>query len=110
VSTSGPVMVADAPLSLTLQPPQPVEGQPLQNVQIGTVLDGNPAGVVGDFSVTAEWGDGEVSRTSDGNVSLVADPSQAGLFKIMASKPNPYAEEASALTFRITVNDVGGAS
>jgi hypothetical protein len=107
---TGPVLnVADAPLALTAQPANAVEGQGISAVLLATFTDADPNAVAADFSASVAWGDGQTSGSAAGNVTIQADPNQAGVFDVLATKPGPYAEEG-AYKPAITVTDVGGAT
>ncbi len=94
--------VADAPLSLSLNPLSPVEGVPLTNVVVGTLTDGagsdsNPS----DLTTTIHWGDGQTSLGT-----LVA--TGGGVYNVLGT--HTYAHSYSNITFSVNVIDAGTAS
>jgi hypothetical protein len=97
-------------LAVTLRAPAPIEGRALTSILVGTFRDADLQGVTADYTATVTWGDGETSTSAAGNVTIRKDPFLPGVFDILASKPHAYAEEATGLTFTVTVTDQGGAS
>jgi len=105
------ITVKDAPLTLSSQTISPVEGQGLINVLVGTFTDPGTDGTTADYGANITWGDGEVSSSAAGKVTIIADPNKSGVFDIVASnKPDPYAEEAGSLNFIVVVDEHGGPS
>jgi hypothetical protein len=95
--------VADAPLTLTLAVPALMEGQPLDPpVLVATFTDADPGGQTSDYSASVRWGDGQVSTTAAGTVSIMEQP---GIFQVLARKANPYRSAASNLPFTVSVRD-----
>ncbi len=109
-SASATLNVADAPLTLTLVVPAAVEGQPVKQVLVGTFTDADPGGHASEYSASVAWGDGTTSTSKAGTVVIKPDPKGKGVFDVIASKPNPYADEAKGLTFTVAVLDQGGAT
>ena len=97
---------ADAPITLTLQTPSPVEGAPLSSVVVASLHDADPAGRATDFTATISWGDGSTSTATaaDGTILQNTD----GSFSIYGT--HTYNEEALGLTYSVAVDDRGGAS
>ena len=58
LTAQGTAAVADAPLSLALQAPSPVQGVALSGVTVATFTDADPAGTAADYTATITWGDG----------------------------------------------------
>jgi hypothetical protein len=98
--------VADAALSPgTLTPPTAIEGQPVTGAVLFHFSDANPDATAADFTATVTWGDGTVEdNATSANVSVVANP--GGGFDVVGS--HTYGEDASGLTFTVTVQDQGG--
>jgi hypothetical protein len=110
VTETAHIHVDDAPLTLTLVAPAPVEGQPLNQVLVATFTDANPRATAADATARVDWGDGQTSTSAAGLVVIQADRQRRGVFDIRATKPRRYAEEATGLSFRVTVTDHGGAT
>jgi hypothetical protein len=97
--------VADAPIQGVAVPAFATEGAQFKGT-VAIFTDQNPAGAVGDFTATIDWGDGTQSAgtiVANGTSFLVtgADP-VSHLGKV-------YAEEGTYV-FTVTVRDVGGSS
>lgn len=90
----------DFPITVTLRPPVPTKDIPLNNIVIATFTDDDPAGEASDFTALIDWGDGQ---TSPGQIAALA----GGGFEVRGS--HTYLQSASNLTFKVQVNDVGGA-
>ncbi len=104
---SATISVADAALTLILIPPAPTAGKAILKVLVGTFTDANPLGSLSDFTAAVAWGDGQIS-SSPTTVVIRADPKHKGVFDILATKPKPYTQPATGLTFMVTVTDKGG--
>jgi hypothetical protein len=101
------IRVADAPIALTLQPPAPTAGERLVRAYVGTFTDANTRAGRGSFTVTVDWGDGQVSR---GRRAVIVSRrgDEPGTFDIFATKPAPYAPQDAELTFTVNVTDKNG--
>jgi parallel beta-helix repeat protein len=109
ISASASVDVADAALNAgQLTPPAPTEGISTGDVVLFHFSDANPGATAADYTAVVNWGDGSSDSSVAANpvVSVVANPN--GGFDVVGS--HTYAEEASGLTFAVTVQDVGGAA
>jgi hypothetical protein len=93
------ITVADAPLTLNLIPPTPVEGTGVSGI-MATFTDPNPFAKVADFTATIDWGDG----TTDAATVTTAF---GGGFNV--SGTHTY-EEGTYPQFKVTVIDAGGAT
>ena len=96
-----------APVSLTVQPPSPTEGQAISNLEVATFTNAADfAGNVSIYSATVSWGDGQVTK----DARIQEDPIFTNLFSVIASKPTPYSDSARPLTFTVSVaeNALGG--
>lgn len=61
--------VADAPITATGGPARTVKRRTTSSFTLATFSDADPAGVVGDYAATINWGDG--TQTA-GNISTTA--------------------------------------
>jgi len=93
------VVVEDAPLSATALPLHGQPGNTLSNVAVATFSDADPAGTVGDYTATIDWGDG---TTSTGTVAA-----QGAGFVVTAS--HAFAALGNPLV-KVAIADTGGAS
>src|SRR5262249_2504942 len=86
-------------------PPAAAEGQAISNAVLFHFTDADPGASAADFPATVTWGGGTVedSVNNPGTVQVVANPS--GGFDVVGS--HTYAEEASGLTFGVSVADHG---
>lgn len=89
--------VKDAPLSGSATSFSAVKNQAF-NGQVATFTDGNPQGVLSDYSATIAWGDGHSSTAT-----VSADPS--GGYQVQGT--HTYAKTGT-FTFTVTISDVGG--
>jgi hypothetical protein len=96
--------VADAAIVVTPVPVSTRRGRPLTNVRVATFTDGDPGGVVPDYTATVDWGNGLIVPGV-----LTADATVAGQFDVTASKPTVYALPGTA-TFTVRVSDGGSAA
>lgn len=96
--------VSDAALHITAQPAlSSTEGAPTSaGLVVTKFTDDDPAGTVGDYTATIDWGDG--TAHSVGTVSA----GTSGDF-VVAAPRHTYAEEGTP-TVTVTVSDQGGAS
>jgi hypothetical protein len=99
---SGSFTVGDAPLAVTLQPPNPTAGTPITSQTVATFTDGDQNAKAGDFQATIKWGDGFVSNASSADSSLVQNAD--GSFSIKGS--HTYLKKAAGLSFSVQVIDV----
>jgi uncharacterized delta-60 repeat protein len=93
--------IADAALSLSLNPLSPVEGVLLNNVIVGTLTDG--AGIdsnSSDLTTTITWGDGQ---TSPGTLVEIGN---TGVYNVEGT--HTYAHSYTGITFQVDVHDAGG--
>ncbi|OYV91691.1 MAG: hypothetical protein B7Z73_05355, partial [Planctomycetia bacterium 21-64-5] len=90
--------VADATLAATAVAITGAEGATLSGT-VATFTDADPAGAVGDYTVTINWGD---NTSTTGVVTTEA----GGGFAVEGS--HAYAEEGT-FTYTVTINDAGGA-
>lgn len=97
-------VVADAPLTVTGSPTlTSIEGAPTTaHTLVATFTDADPAGTVGDYTASIDWGDNTAPST--GTVTTAA----GGAFAVFAPS-HTYAEEGIP-TVRVTIADTGGAS
>src|SRR5262249_53934264 len=58
---------------------------------------------------TVAWGDGETSSTAAGTVTVRRSTGSTPMLEVVATKPNPYAEEGVELA-TVTVSDAGRAT
>jgi hypothetical protein len=95
--------VADAPLTGGLLAPSATEGAALSQVVLYHFTDADPNGAKTDYTATVNWGDGTIDHSSDAvpNVLVVADPN--GGFNVVGT--HTYLEEATGLTFSVSVTD-----
>jgi hypothetical protein len=109
-STSSTFSVADAALSAgPLTPPSATEGISTTTMVLVHFTDANPNATAADYTAVVHWGDGSSDSSAAAHpmvVWVVANPN--GGFDVLGS--HTYAEEASGLTFTVTVTDVGGAA
>jgi hypothetical protein len=97
--------VADAALTLTLAAPSLMEGQPIDPpIVVATFTDADAGATAADYTASVSWGDGQVSTTAAGNVSIMA---QGGAFQVLARKANPYHRAGSNIPFSVLVRDRG---
>ena len=103
-SDSSPITVSDASLSTpVLSPPVATEGQSTGIITVASFIDSAGASSdISDLSATITWGDGV---TDAGTVVATAT---AGHYTVTGS--HTYSEEATGLTFTVTVRDSGGAA
>ena len=94
------ITVQDAPLTMTLTPPSPVEATALNNVQVATFTDADTNAGPSNYQATITWGDG---TSTPGAIS-----GSNGDFTVSGSYT--YLEEAPNLTFSVQVQDAGGAT
>jgi large repetitive protein len=95
LSISGPISIADAPLTASPVAVNGTEGAPLTNVDVATFTDADPLGTVTDFLATVNWGDGTPVTAG----TIVQDA--AGTFHVQGS--HTYTDP-SAPTYAIAVN------
>src|SRR5262249_25555553 len=91
----------------TLTPPAAVEGLPLTNVTVYHFTDANHSALASDYTAQVVLGDGNVlslASAAGANGQIVANPD--GGFDVQLS--HTYANEASNLTFRVTVASNSG--
>jgi hypothetical protein len=107
-TTSGTatVVVADAALTGTLFAPSPTEGAPISGAILMHFNDADANGNPADFTATVTWGDGGVDVSGGGIVSVV--PAAGGGFNVIGS--HTYLEEATGITFSVSVKDAGGST
>ncbi len=111
VSESTTFNVADAALTGSgFAPPTATEGIAFGPAVLWKFTDADPNGTVSDYTATIMWGDGSSNSSSDGTgtVSVVVDPTTAGVFDVVGT--HTYSEEATGLTFSINVADAGGST
>ncbi len=107
VSDHFTVTTSEAPLTIkTLTPPSPVEGVPTGLTTLAMFQDANVKGDINGFTATIEWGDGHTTTATAANAGIVQNLD--GTFSVQGA--NTYAETAYGLTFRVTIQDVGGGS
>ena len=95
--------VADAALTTTSSVPlNVVEGKPFGGISLGSFADADPAGTVGDYTATIDWGDGSSSPA-------VVTPGYLGGFDVSFPGTHTYAEEGTP-NLTVTVTDAGGSS
>jgi predicted enzyme related to lactoylglutathione lyase len=100
--------VADAALTAgAMTPPSATEGQSTGSVVLFHFTDADPGATASDFTATVTWGDG-ATENSTSNPAAVKVVANSGGFDVLGS--HTYAEEASGLTFSVSVSDVGGAA
>src|SRR5206468_1127504 len=92
--------VADAPLSARGHAVSAVEGAPFSGV-VAAFTDADPAGALGDYTATIDWGDGATST------GAIAYDSAAGAFTVTGT--HTYDEEGT-YAVDVRVDDAGGAS
>jgi hypothetical protein len=97
--------VADASLTPAAVTIQATEGTAVTSATVATFTDADPAGLAGDYSAAINWGDGDTTAS----VSVVADPSVAGQFDVIASKSHPYTEGGNR-TVTVSISDAGGST
>ena len=95
-----PITVADAPLTASLTPIQPVEGIPFTGA-VATFTDANPQSLPGDFTVIILWGD----QTPASSGTVVADG--PGKFHVIGT--HTYAE-AGSFPPEVRISDRGGSA
>jgi hypothetical protein len=101
-SSSKTIADADAPLTVTGQTINPVEGAAASNLLVATFTDADPNGVASDYVASINWGDGDTTA----GYTIVPDSQVKGQFDVLASKSHPYAEEGTE-TLSVTVTDIG---
>jgi hypothetical protein len=100
--------VADAPLTAgNLTPPVAVEGQPISGAVLLHFSDGNPLAGASDYTATVTWGDGTVQDSVNNASAVWVVANGSGGFDVVGT--HSYSEEASALTFSVSVQDRDGA-
>jgi hypothetical protein len=92
-------------LAVTLTPPAPVEGAPLTNVAVATLVDNNPTDTIGTLTATITWGDGTTSTATAAAGTITQNAN--GSFNILGS--HTYNAAASGLTFTVLAQDLAGA-
>jgi RHS repeat-associated protein len=97
--SSALVPVEDAPLSLTLTPPNPLERTSLTDVPVASFTDADANADLSDYQATITWGEG---ASTPGTIT-----ESNGVFTV--SGTYTYLEEAPSLTFSVQVQDAGGA-
>ncbi len=102
IGSTATISVADAALAGQGTTIYPSLGGPVSGL-IATFTDADPAGTAGDYSATMNWGDGDTTA----GTSIVADPSVAGQFDLMAAKSHPYTS-AGTKSITATIQDTGG--
>jgi hypothetical protein len=105
-----PVAVADPALALTVIAPTLLEGLPVSRVLVATIKDDDTSAVASEYTAVVLWGDGESSASAAHNVAIQRDPTNPAVFDVIATKPHPFAEEATGLSMSVAVSDRGGAS
>jgi hypothetical protein len=100
--------VADAALTAgVLTPPAAVEGAAVSNTVLFHFTDADSAGAASDYTATVTWGDGSVETSSANPTDVQVVAHAGGGFDVVGS--HTYAEEATGLTFTVSVTDAGGA-
>jgi hypothetical protein len=96
------ILVADWPLTLTVEPPEFIAGQAYENVTVATFTDANLATAAGRYKAVIDWGDGFITTAStvEGTIVRMGD-----VFSILGS--HVYARAASDLTFTVRVHRIG---
>jgi hypothetical protein len=104
--TAGPkINVSDAALTGgTFFPPIATEGAAVTNAVLFHFTDADPNGTASDYTATVTWGDGAVENNIDNPAAVQVVPSGDG-FDVVGS--HTYLEEASGLTFSVSVHDHG---
>jgi hypothetical protein len=89
------------PSGAQLTPPQAVQGIPTGTVKVASFQDIDPNGVLGNYSATITWGDGQTSP------GTIVDNGN-GTFGVQGS--HTYTQGALGLPFGVQIQDAGGAS
>ena len=96
------IRVQADPLSVTLAPPAPLVGNPLDGVLVATFRDAKPVTKADNFVVTIGWGDGTSSTATIGAGTIRQNAD--GSYSIYGT--HTYDAAAPALSFSVLVNDV----
>jgi hypothetical protein len=101
---SASLTLTDAPLTLTLNAPNPVVNTPLTSVKVATFTDADSTAQASNFQAVIHWGDGFVSTASSADGTITQTGST---FNIFGS--HTYTQPG-ALTFSVQVFDFAAPS
>ena len=102
---TGSALIVDAPLSSNGVNVSGVEGTAIPaGTLVATFSDADPAGAIGDYAASIDWGDGTFST---GTISGIGG--RVSGFLVVSATPHIYAEEGT-YSVHVTIDEAGGGS